>query len=75
MILLRNWQKKSGSRLENSLTSFAAVCSTIIDACNKDTIMFSLGCPESRKVGGIEDDQIAVIIPTNLVSFFVNIDK
>ena len=67
MLLLRKWQTKTGNRLVNTLTTFAAVCSTTVDACNKNSIEFSLGCLESRKVRGIKENQLAAIIPSSVI--------
>ncbi|MBN2106784.1 MAG: DUF169 domain-containing protein [Deltaproteobacteria bacterium] len=67
MKLLRNWQIQHGSGLFADLSSFMAVCSAVVAAIKNDTLVFSLGCPESRKKGGIAPDRLVAILPRRLV--------
>ena len=67
MKILRQWQLNTGSRLNNPITSFASVCSSVVDALNRNSIVFSVGCPESRRVGGIGKEQMAAIVPSKVV--------
>jgi len=68
MKIVRQWQISTGTRLNNPLTSFASVCSSVIDSLNRNSIVFSVGCPESRRVGGLGKEQMAAIVPSVLVS-------
>jgi uncharacterized protein (DUF169 family) len=63
MKLLRNWQIVHGSGLSADLSSFMAVCSAVVAAIKNDTLVFSLGCPESRKKGGIAPDRLVAVLP------------
>ncbi len=67
MKILRQWQLNTRSRLNNPITSFASVCSSVVDALNRNSIVFSVGCPESRRVGGIGKEQMAAIVPSKVV--------
>lgn len=63
MNLLRQWQQQTGKRLETTISSFMAVCSALIAALHAAAPVFSLGCPASRKKGGIPPGHLAVILP------------
>lgn len=63
MNLLRQWQQQTGKRLKTEISSFMAVCSALIAAVQGDAPVFSLGCPESRKKGGIPPGHMTVVLP------------
>jgi len=67
MKLLRQWQMLYGRGLAADLSSFMAVCSAVVAAIINDTLVFSLGCPESRKKGGIAPDRLVAALPRRLV--------
>lgn len=67
MKLLRVWQMLHGRGLAADISSFMAVCSAVVAAGKQNTLVFSLGCPESRKKGGIEPSQLVAVLPKMLV--------
>jgi len=68
MWLLRQWQQTLGKSLENSLTGFMAVCGAVAGAFNDAKIVYSLGCPESRRHGCITADRMVAALPSSIVS-------
>jgi uncharacterized protein (DUF169 family) len=71
MKLLRQWQQVFGMRLATALSSFMAICSTVIAAYRDDTLVFSMGCPESRKRGGIASGQMVAALPCKKVALIM----
>ena len=67
MRLLRSWQKLYGQNLPVKLSSVMAVCGNVAVASFIDNrITISFGCPDSRKYGGIEQNQLVVGLPFKL---------
>jgi len=68
MKLLRQWQMTYGTGLATELSSFMAICSAVVAACKNNALVFSMGCPESRKRGGIAPGQLFAAIPCTMVT-------
>jgi len=68
MKLLRHWQQLSGQRLATELSSFTAVCTSLVAACQESPVVFSFGCPDSRQYGGIGPDRLVAALPREVVS-------
>jgi len=67
MKLLRQWQMVYGTSLSMVLSSFMAVCSAVVAAYKNKTLVFSMGCPESRRKGGIRHGQLFAVLPGSIV--------
>jgi len=67
MRLLRQWQMAYGTGLSMVLSSFMAVCSAVVAAHQNNALVFSMGCPESRRRGGIAPGQLFAVLPNALV--------
>jgi uncharacterized protein (DUF169 family) len=68
MKLLRHWQQITGRRLATELSSFTAVCTSLVAAHQEKRPVFSFGCPDSRKYGGIGPDRLVAALPREVVS-------
>ena len=68
MKLLRHWQQITGRRLATELSSFTAVCTSLVAAHQDKQPVFSFGCPDSRKYGGIGSDRLVAALPREVVS-------
>ena len=66
MKLLRLWQSRFGGNLTVSLSTFLSICSSVAGVILKPRLVYSLGCPNSREVGGLPPDSVAAILPTKL---------
>lgn len=62
MKLLRCWQQATGQRLCTSLSAFTALCASLVMADHDDQPVFSFGCPDSRKYGGIGPDRLVAAL-------------
>lgn len=67
MKLLRQWQMLSGRSLAADLSSFMAICSAVVAAGERDSLVFSLGCPESRNKGSVTPDRLVAVVPRGVV--------
>lgn len=67
MKLLRQWQMLSGRSLAADLSSFMAICSAVVAAGERDSLVFSLGCPESRKKGSVTPGLLVAALPRSIV--------
>jgi uncharacterized protein (DUF169 family) len=63
MKLLRQWQMMYGRGLSTDLSSFMALCSAVVAACKNNALVFSMGCPESRRRGGVAPGQLFAVLP------------
>ncbi len=63
MQLLRRWQMVKRDVLNINLSCFMAVCSTAVAAYTENRMVFSMGCPDSRKHGGISPDMLISAMP------------
>jgi len=68
MKLLRQWQMTYGTCLSTELSSFMAVCSAVVAARKNNALVFSMGCPESRRRGGIAQGQLFAALPRETVN-------
>jgi len=68
MKLLRKWQMTFGRELSTKLSSFMAVCSAVVTAYTDFSLVFSMGCPESRRRGGIARDRLFAALPRTMVT-------
>ena len=75
MKLLRQWQQLCGRCLNNNLTGFMAVCSAVASAYRDRKIVFSMGCPESRRHGSISPDRMVAALPSAIVTDLMQEDK
>lgn len=68
MHLVHQWQKVNGDNLNVELSTFMATCgNAVVAAHKKDRICLSFGCPNSRKLGIIDGDSLAVAIPCRMI--------
>jgi len=75
MKLLREWQQITGMCLNNNLSGFMAVCSAVAGAYRDRKIVFSLGCPESRRHGSISPDRMVAVVPSAIVTDLMQEDE
>jgi uncharacterized protein (DUF169 family) len=68
MELLRKWQTVYASALAANLSSFMAICSAVTGAYINNTLVFSLGCPESRKKGAVAPGMLVAVMPRAMVT-------
>ena len=66
MVLLRAWQRLSGESLSIQLSAFTAACAAIAEAAINRRLIFSLGCPDSRKFAAIESHLLIAVLPMEL---------
>jgi len=67
MQFVRLWQKVTGQNLNIEMSGIMSVCgNTVVRSYINQEISLSLGCPDSRKYGGIKPDQLAIGIPNKL---------
>ncbi len=62
MKLLRFWQQVTGRRLSTELSTFTAVCASLVAAEQDGQPVFSFGCPDSREHGGIGADRLVAAL-------------
>ena len=67
MKLLRQWQMVTGTRLETALSTFMAVCSSVVAVLQNRQLLFSLGCPDSRTYGKIGKNRLLAVLPKEIV--------
>ncbi len=67
MQLLRRWQMVKRDVLNINLSCFMAVCSTAVAAYTENRVVLSMGCPDSRKHGGISPDMLISAMPGRTV--------
>ncbi len=67
MHLLRRWQRGTGQRLATELSAFTAVCASLVAAYQEGPVIFSFGCPDSRRFGGIEADRLVAALARGAV--------
>lgn len=64
---------KQGIQPSLSNYSLLSICGNVLANCYCNTLLSaSFGCPESRKYGGIEESEVVVGIPANLVKHLLN---
>jgi len=68
MELLRKWQMVYAAALAANLSSFMAICSAVAGAYTNNTLVFSMGCPESRKKGGVAPGKLVAVMPRKVVA-------
>jgi len=68
MRLLRCWQQMMGRRLATRLSGFTAVCASLVAAHQEGQLVFSFGCPDSRRYGGIGPDRLVAALPREVAS-------
>ncbi|OHB59542.1 MAG: hypothetical protein A2167_04165 [Planctomycetes bacterium RBG_13_46_10] len=67
MKLVRCWQKMTGRNLDTEISGIMFVCGNVAVKSHIDQkISISFGCPDSRKYGGIEKEQLVIGIPHNV---------
>ena len=68
MRLIRLWETVMGKSLRVEISSILAVCgNAVVKSYMNQSISISFGCPDSRRYGGIEPDQLVVAIPADLL--------
>ena len=64
---VRLWQKVTSQNLNIEMSGIMSVCgNTVVRSYINQEICLSLGCPDSRKYGGIKRDQLVIRIPNRL---------
>lgn len=54
--------------------SLLSVCGNVFANCYKNqTVSISFGCPESRKYGGIEQDEVVIGFPFKTAKFIIDV--
>ena len=67
MQFVRLWQKVTGKNLNIEMSGIMSVCgNAVVRSYINQAISLSLGCPDSRKYGGIKPDQLVIGIPNKL---------
>lgn len=68
MRLIRLWETVMGKCMRVEISSILAVCgNAVVKSYMNQSVSISFGCPDSRRYGGIEPDQLVVAIPTDLL--------
>lgn len=71
MRLVRLWETTMGRSLRVDVSSIMAVCgSAVVGAYMDQAISISLGCPDSRRYGGIQSDEMVIAVPAGLLDKF-----
>ena len=67
MRFVRLWQKVTGQNLNIEISGIMSICgNAVVRSYINQTISISLGCPDSRKYGGIKQDQLVIGVPNKL---------
>ncbi|MDP8244875.1 MAG: DUF169 domain-containing protein [Candidatus Hinthialibacter antarcticus] len=69
MKLVRLWQRMFQNELSVQISTFLATCGNVLSkSYQRNTICLSMGCPTSREMGFIQNDEIVVGIPARLIN-------
>lgn len=74
MRLVRLWETAMGYSLHVDISSIMAVCgNAVVRAYMSQSISISFGCPDSRRYGGIQPEEMVIAVPAGLLSRFAGI--
>jgi uncharacterized protein (DUF169 family) len=69
MRLVRSWQRIYGKSLPIKVSGIMSVCgSAVVSSYVNHTISLTFGCPDSRRSGGIQAEQLVVAMPADLLT-------
>lgn len=72
MRLIRRWQTRRQSNLSVETSAFMAICGNLVVRAHRlGGLCLSLGCPESRRLGGLGDNELVVAMPRDLAADLV----
>jgi len=67
MHIVRSWQRVFGENLPVCVSCVMAVCgSAVVNSYVNHAVSLSFGCPDSRRYGGIQPEQLVVAMPADL---------
>jgi len=76
MRLVRLWETATGHSLHADISSIMAVCgNAVVKAHVSQSISISFGCPDSRRHGGIQPEEMVIAVPTELLDRFREIEN
>jgi uncharacterized protein (DUF169 family) len=68
MRLVRLWETATGYSLHADVSSIMGVCgNAVVKAYMSQSISISFGCPDSRRYGGIQPEELVIAVPTGLL--------
>lgn len=71
MRLVRLWETATGQSLRIDVSSIMAVCgNAVVKTYMSQSISISFGCPDSRRYGGIQPEEMVIAVPTGLLDHF-----
>jgi uncharacterized protein (DUF169 family) len=74
MRLVRLWETTTGYGLHVHISSIMAVCgNAVVRAYMSQSISISFGCPDSRRYGGIQPEEMVIAVPAELLNRFAGI--
>jgi len=69
MRIVRTWQRIHGTSVPIKVSGIMSVCgSAVVNSYVNHTISLTFGCPDSRRYGGIQPDQLVVALPADLLT-------
>lgn len=71
MRLVRLWETVVGHSLHVDVSSIMAVCgNAVVKAYMDQAVSISFGCPDSRRYGGIQPEELVIAVPAGLLNRF-----
>ncbi len=69
MRIVRTWQRIYGKSLPIKVSGIMSVCgSAVVNSYVNHTISLTFGCPDSRRYGGIQPEQLVIALPADLLT-------